>query len=210
MIAFVRRLSLSQWILLAMVAGILFGWLISSGSVSPATAEHMMLACKMVASAFLHLVKCIIVPLIFSTLVVGIAGHTDDMKAVGRLALKSIIYFEIVTTAALFVGLGAVNLVKPGAGIVLSSSADAGKQFAQTKVTLEGVVEHLAPQSFFDAAARNDVLQVVIYALIFGIALAQVKGKPKHTMLDFFEGVTQVMFKFTGIIMLFAPFGVAA
>ncbi|HEY6170127.1 MAG TPA: dicarboxylate/amino acid:cation symporter, partial [Verrucomicrobiae bacterium] len=95
-------------------------------------------------------------------------------------------------------------------GIVLSSSADAGKQFAQTKVTLEGVVEHLAPQSFFDAAARNDVLQVVIYALIFGIALAQVKGKPKHTMLDFFEGVTQVMFKFTGIIMLFAPFGVAA
>lgn len=210
MIALIRKFSLSQWILISMVVGILFGCLISSGSLSPATVDGCRQACKLTAGAFLHLVKCIIVPLIFSTLVVGIAGHTDDMKAVGRLAFKSIVYFEIVTTIALFVGLAAVNLVKPGHGIVLSSNADAGQKFAQTKVTLEGVVEHLTPQSFFDAAARNDVLQVVIYAIFFGIALAQVTGKPKQTVLDFFEGITAVMFKFTGLVMWFAPFGVGA
>jgi proton glutamate symport protein len=164
----------------------------------------------MTAGAFLHLVKCIIVPLIFSTLVVGIAGHSDDMKAVGRMALKSIIYFEIATTAALFVGLGAVNLIKPGAGVTLKTAAAGTEVPTAAKVTVEGVVEHLTPQSFFDAAARNDVLQVVVYALLFGLALGHVKGKHKETMLAFFEGVTQVMFKFTALVMMFAPFGVGA
>lgn len=210
MIAQIRRLTLSQWILIAMVSGIFLGWLISSGAVPPTTAATLQQACKIMATAFLHLVKCIIVPLLFSTLVVGIAGHTDDIKAVGRLALKTILYFEFATTAALFIGLGMVNFFQPGVGIILNTSAEAGQKFASTKVTFEGVVEHLTPQSFFDSAARNDVLQVVIYALFFGIALAQVKGKPRQTMLDFFEGVTQVMFKFTGLVMLFAPFGVGA
>jgi proton glutamate symport protein len=210
MIALIRRLSLSQWILVAMICGILFGWFISTGSLSTEAHENWLRTFKMISGSFLHLIKCIIVPLIFSTLVVGIAGHTDDMKAVGRLALKAIIYFEIATTAALFVGLGAVNLFKPGVGIAINHSAGAGEQVTGAKVTIEGVIEHLTPQSFFDAAARNDVLQVVVYAILFGIALGQVKGKPKQTMLDFFEGVTQVMFKFTGIVMLFAPFGVGA
>jgi proton glutamate symport protein len=119
MIALIRRLSLSQWILVAMVVGILFGCLISSGNLSPAATENCRQACKLGASAFLHLVKCIIVPLIFSTLVVGIAGHTDDMKAVGRLAFKSILYFEIVTTVALLVWLGGVYVIGPGAGLVV-------------------------------------------------------------------------------------------
>jgi proton glutamate symport protein len=101
-----------------------------------------------------------------------------------------------------------VNWIRPGDGIVLGGGADAGQKYSQTKVTLEGVVEHLTPQSFFDAAARNDVLQVVIYALFFGLALAQVKGRAKQTVLDFFDGVTQVMFKFTGLVMCFAPIGV--
>ena len=210
MIALIRRLSLSQWILVGMVAGILFGCLISGGGLSPGAKGVCQQACRLGAAVFLHLVKCIIVPLIFSTLVVGIAAHTDDMKAVGRLALKSIIYFEIITTVALFVGLGAVNLFRPGDGIVLSSAADAGQKFAQTRVTLDGVIEHLAPQSFFDAGARNDVLQVVIYAIFFGVALTQVTGKPKQTVLDFFEGVAAVMFKFTGLVMWMAPVGVAA
>ncbi len=200
MTSLLKKISLTQWILVAIVVGVTVGWLFPDGS------QNL----KVVSNLFLHLIKCIIVPLIFSTLVVGIAGHTDDIKAVGRLALKSIIYFEIVTTLALFVGLGAVNLIRPGDGIVLAKSADVGQKFAQTKVTLEGVVEHLAPQSFFDAAARNDVLQVVIYAIFFGIALTQVTGKPKHTVLDFFEGITAVMFKFTGLVMWFAPLGVGA
>lgn len=208
MITFLRRFSLSQWILAAMVGGIGLGCLISSDLLSPAVDENLMRALKLGGNAFLHLIKCIIAPLIFATLVTGIAGHTDDMKAVGRLAFKAIIYFEIVTTIALFVGLGAVNIFKPGAGITLTTKADVGEKFAQTKVTLEGVVEHLTPTSIFDAAARNDVLQIVIYAIIFGIALAQVTGKPRHTVLDFFDGITQVMFKFTGLVMFFAPVGV--
>ena len=211
MIKHVRRLSVSQWILIAMIVGILFGWYLSTKSLSPVATENWLRVFKMTSGAFLHLVKCIIVPLIFSTLVVGIAGHTDDMKAVGRIALKSVIYFEIATTLALFVGLGAVNLIKPGEGIVMTRAAVAtAEKAAATKVTLEGVIEHLTPQSFFDSAARNDVLQVVVYALLFGIALGQVKGIPKQTMLAFFEGVSQVMFKFTGLVMLLAPFGVGA
>jgi proton glutamate symport protein len=200
MITLLRRISLSQWIVVAMIAGILFGWL------WPQAAMDM----KIVATLFLNLIKCIIVPLIFSTLVVGIAGHTDDMKTVGRLALKTIIYFEIVTTAALFIGLGAVNLVKPGAGVQLTTSAEAGQKYAATKVTFDSVVSHLVPQSFFDAAARNDVLQVVIFAILFGVGLAQVTGKAKQTMLEFCESLSEVMFKFTGLVMCFAPFGVGA
>ena len=183
-----------------MILGILFGW----------RFPHAALSLKVVSTIFLHLIKCIIVPLIFSTLVVGIAGHTDDMKAVGRLALKSIVYFEVVTSLALVIGLAAVNLVQPGAGIQLAGSAEQGQQFAATKVSFEAVMEHLAPTSLFDAAARNDVLQVVIFAILFGVALARVKGTPKQTMVEFFEGMSEVMFKFTGLVMCFAPFGVGA
>src|SRR2546430_183751 len=174
MITRLRSIPLSRWIFLAMLAGIFVGWQFPEG------AKRL----GFISTIFLHLIKCIIVPLIFSTLVVGIAGHTDDIKAVGRLALKSILYFEIVTTLALFIGLAAVNLAQPGRGVQLNAPASTGKEFAATKVTVDSVVGHLAPQSFFDAAARNDVLQVVVFAILFGVALARVKGKAKHTMLD--------------------------
>jgi len=200
MVALLRRISLSQWIIIAMIVGIWFGWQF------PVAAQKT----KVLSTLFLHLIKCIIVPLIFSTLVTGIAGHTDDMKAVGRLALRSIIYFEIVTTLALFIGLAAVNLVRPGEGVVLPASAEKVKQIAGTEVTFDAVTSHLAPQSFFDAAARNDVLQVVVFAILFAVALAQVKGKAKQTMLDLCESLSEVMFKFTGLVMCFAPFGVGA
>jgi proton glutamate symport protein len=200
MIALLRRVTLNQWIILAMVVGILFGWL------APDAAKHV----KIVSTLFLNLIKCIIVPLVFATLVVGIAGHTDDLKAMGRLALKSLIYFQIVTTLALFIGMAAANLARPGAGVQLGGSAETGKEFAARQISFESLVEHLAPKSFFDAASRNDVLQVVVFAIIFGVALTRVKGKPKQTMLDVFEGLSEVMFKFTGIVMWFAPFGVGA
>jgi proton glutamate symport protein len=200
MIVVFRRISLSQWIILAMVAGILFGWLL------PAAAMRT----QVVSTVFLHLIKCVIVPLIFAMLVVGIAGHNDNMKAVGRLALKSLVYFELAITLALIIGMAAVNLVRPGAGVQLASSSELGKQFAAANFSLSSVVEHLAPQSLFDAAARNDVLQVVVFAILFGVALARVEGKPKQTMLGFFEGLSEVMFKFTGLVMCFAPFGVGA
>jgi proton glutamate symport protein len=206
MFAALRKIPLTWWIGISMVVGILIGYLdnaIWTGiSLAPALSPISMI--------FIKMIKSIVVPLIFGSLVVGIAGHGDDLKQVGRLAFRSIIYFEIATTAALFIGLGAVNLVRPGDGVQLSASAEAGEKFAQNKTTLAGVLDHTVPASFFKAAADNEVLQIVFFSLLFAIGLAQVKGKPKETMLAFCESLTEVMFKFTGIVMLFAPFGIAA
>src|SRR6266550_4594090 len=113
MIAFLRRISLTQWIIISMGIGI------AIGALFPAESKQL----KVLSNIFLKLIKCIIVPIIFGTLVVGIAGHSDDLKAVGRLAFKSIIYFEIVTTLALAVGLVAVNIIKPGVGVSLAAPA---------------------------------------------------------------------------------------
>jgi proton glutamate symport protein len=200
MISLLRRLSLTQWIIISMLIGVAIGYYF------PQWSQNL----KVISSLFLNLIKCIIVPILVGTLVIGIAGHSDDLKAVGRLALKSFIYFEIVTTLALFIGLAAVNLVKPGVGIKLPPSADTGKELASKRQTVPELIVHVAPKSFFEAAAANDVLQVVVFTAIFSIALVQVKGKPKETMLNFFEGLSEVMFKFTGMVMLFAPFGIGA
>ncbi|HEV7837188.1 MAG TPA: cation:dicarboxylase symporter family transporter, partial [Gemmatimonadaceae bacterium] len=147
---------------------------------------------------------------IFCTLVVGIAGHGDDMKRVGRLALKSIIYFEIVTTLALVIGLLAANIVKPGVGVALNASAEAGKELSHNTQTGTSFLEHLVPTSFFDAAARNEVLQIVFFAVLFAVALSKVQGRSKEVVLQGCEGIADVMFKFTMIVMRFAPFGIGA
>src|SRR5215216_2318960 len=140
-------LSMSQWILVSMVLGILVGWMFPEAD--RATRNWAATDLNILASIFLRMIKLLIVPLLVSTLIVGIAGHGDDMKKVGRLALRSIIYFEIVTTLALVVGLFAVNIVKPGQGIdVMSGSAEAGSTLAANKVTVGGMIEHLVPQSF--------------------------------------------------------------
>jgi len=206
MLSALRKISLTRWIIISMVVGVTIGWLDNTVWIETDVAAKL----APISNIFLRMIKSIVVPLIFGSLVVGIAGHGDDLKRVGRLALRSLIYFEIVTTIALFIGLGAVNLIKPGVGVVLNAPADAGAQFAQTKTTLAGVLEHTVPASFFDAAAKNEVLQVVFFSLIFAIALAQVKGKPKEMMLGFCESLSEVMFKFTGIVMMFAPFGIGA
>jgi len=197
---FLRNRTLTQWILVAMVAGIWLGWAYPNVAVST----------KPAATVFLRMIKSIIAPLLFGTLVVGIAGHGDDLKRVGRLALKSIVYFELVTTVALFIGLLAVNLVKPGVGVQLGVSADAGKAMAAQQATVTGMLEHLVPQSFFEAAAQNEVLQIVFWSVLFGVALTGVKGKPKETMLAFCEGLADTILRLTGIIMKFAPIGVGA
>src|SRR5215475_6112135 len=134
--SFLRRVTLSQWIVVSMVVGIALGWAFPEA----ARADHRGWAAtdlNLLSSIFLRMIKSLIVPLLFSTLVVGIAGHGDDMKKVGRLAFRSIVYFEIVTTLALAVGLTAVNLVKPGVGISLAGqSAEQGQQLAQNKATV--------------------------------------------------------------------------
>src|SRR5216117_4017461 len=195
-----RRITLTQWIVIAMLVGIAIG----------IASPHFGVALLRLSTAFIRLIKSIIVPLIFGTLVVGIAGHGDDMKRVGRLALKSIVYFEVVTTLALFIGLLAVNVLKPGVGVSLAAAADADAAAVGNHVTVGSVLEHIVPQSFFEAAVSNEMLQIVFWSVLFAIGLSQVRGRSKETMLGFCEAVADVMFKFTGVVMKFAPFGVAA
>jgi proton glutamate symport protein len=197
-----RRISLTQWIIISMVVGVLLGWLAPGFAVS----------LKPLSTIFLNMIKSLIAPLLFATLVVGIAGHGDDMKKVGKLALRSIIYFEVVTTLALAVGLLAVNLVRPGAGVGLPAEAVSSTitEASQRHVTFGGVLEHIVPSSFVDAAAKNEVLQVVFWSIIFAVALARTPANPKRIMLGFAESLSEVMFKFVAIVMAFAPFGIGA
>ena len=195
-----RRISLTQWILIAMGVGIMLGWLF------PGPSQQL----RFISNLFLRMIKCILVPLVLGMLVVGIAGHSDDLKAIGRLALKAIIYFEVVTTLALAVGLLAVNLAQPGVGISLPAMTPGTDTLKANKVTFQGIIEHIVPSSFFEAATTNDILQIIFFATVFAVALTQVGPPARETMLRFFEALTQVMFKFTNLVMNFAPFGVGA
>jgi len=203
--AFLKRISLSQWIIIATVLGILVGYF----DHNVWTQTDVGAAVKPLSNIFIRMIKSIVVPLIVATLVVGIAGHGDDLARVGRLAFRSIVYFEIVTTVALFVGLAAVNIFRPGDGVSLDVSGEEAKAFATTPVTLAGVLEHTVPASFFDAAAKNEVLQVVFFTVLFAAALTMVKaGRPKDYLLGATEGLAETMFKFTNIVMKFAPIGI--
>ncbi|HEU5304146.1 MAG TPA: cation:dicarboxylase symporter family transporter [Gemmatimonadales bacterium] len=198
--AYLRTISVTKWILIFMVIGALIGWL------APGFAASL----KPLSTIFLRMIKSIVVPIIFGSLVIGIAGHGDDMKRVGRLAFKSILYFEIVTTLALVIGLTAVNLSRPGVGVTLSASSDTGQQLAQKTATFSAILEHIVPQSFFEAAANNEVLQIVFFSILFAVALSQVRGRAKEAMLGFSEGLAETMFKFTAIVMKYAPIGIGA
>jgi len=207
-----RRISLTQWILVSMVLGIIIGVVFpESARTDEGIHSFAGTDLSILSTVFLRMIKSLIVPLIFSTLVVGIAGHGDDMKKVGKLALRSIVYFEIVTTLALVIGLAAVNLARPGDGIDLGlASAKEGSDFASQHTTFSGVLEHTVPQSFFEAASKNEVLQIVFFAIIFAVALSRVQGPSKKFMLSLCESVSEIMFKFTEIIMKFAPIGIGA
>jgi proton glutamate symport protein len=159
---------------------------------------------------FLNLIKSIIAPLVISTIVVGIAGG-GALKKVGRMGAKALIYFEIVTTAALFIGLAVVNLTKPGIGVTLATNnTDIIKTIGQThpKTLIETVV-HAFPASIIEAMARGDVLQIVAFSVLFAMAVSAVgeKGKP---IVRAMESLSQIMFKFTNYVMMFAPIGVGA
>jgi proton glutamate symport protein len=157
---------------------------------------------------FLRLIKSIIAPLIFATLVVGIAGH-GNLKQVGRMGLKSIIYFEVITTLALLIGLAAVNFTQPGVGVELHQDPQAADIVAK-KQTIIDVITHIVPQSFFQAAAEGEVLQIVVFAIIFSFALALVPQEKRKPILDFCDSLAETMFKFTSIVMRYAPIGVGA
>ncbi len=199
-----RKLTLTHWIFLGMAVGILVGW---ADNVRPDRDFTPYL--KPLSTIFLRMIKSIVAPLIFGTLVMGIAGHGDDLKRIGRLAIKSLGYFWVMTTIALAIGLLAGNLVRPGVGVRLPPP-DPNAPAAQGAMTFGSFLEHVVPSSFFDAAARNEVLQVVFWSVLFAMALTQVKGGPKETILAFAEGVAEVMFKFVAIIMRYAPIGIGA
>jgi proton glutamate symport protein len=204
-----RRLSQSQWVIIAMVLGAVVGFCFPEGAGAHAFRATQL---QFLSNVFLRMIKSLIAPLIFGTLVAGIASHGDDIKRVGKLAFRSILYFEIVTTLALAVGLLAVNVTKPGLGVDLSTAGvDAGTQaLAKAKPTFSGIVEHAVPQSIAEAAANNEALQIVVFAVIFAVALTRVQGAPKNVMLSLMESLNEVMFKFVGIVMKFAPIGVGA
>jgi proton glutamate symport protein len=131
------------------------------------------------------------------------------MKRVGKLAVRSLLYFEVVTTLALIVGLVVVNIVKPGVGVSLGTATiDTGAELAKTKVSLGTVLEHAVPRSVVEAAARNESLQIVFFSIVFAVGLAQVAGPGRAVMLSFCESLCDVMFKYVGIVMKFAPLGV--
>ncbi len=180
------------------------------GIVVGAMWPHAAVASKPIADAFLRLIKMIIAPLLFSTLVVGIAG-AGDLRTMGRIALKAIVYFEIATTIALVIGLELVNIFKPGAGFAVPLSAAAGSlaTMAHGQQTAWDMFLHLFPTSAVDAMARGDILQVVVFSMFFGAALAGMgaHGRPVIAVLD---SLAQVMFKVTGYVMACAPLGVFA
>lgn len=192
----VARRSLTTWIAVGILVGAEIGydW--------PEFGARL----QVLSSIFLRMIKTIIAPLIFGTLVVGIAGHAN-LKQVGRMGIKALIYFEVVTTIALFIGLGAINLSKAGVGI--QPPAGAAAPIQAEKQVASDVILHVFPENIAKAVAEGQVLQVVVFSIIFAIALALVDEKKRRPMLEFCEGLSETMFKFTNIVMFFAPIGVA-
>ena len=191
------KISSTAWIFIGMAVGI------AIGVFAPDVAANL----SPVSNIFLRMIKSIIAPLLFGTLVHGIAG-AGSVKTMGRIGAKAILYFEIVTTLALAVGLLAVNIVKPGVGIKL----EAGQKLdglPQAHPTIAGVLEHTFPQSVIDSMARGDVLQIVVFCFIFGAACTAIGAKAKP-VVEFAESLAEVMFQYTRYVMIFAPVGVGA
>jgi proton glutamate symport protein len=191
----VKRPSLTFWILVALAAGVMFG------AIFPGPARQM----GLLGTIFLRLIRSIIAPLIFATLVTGIAS-TGSLKIMGRIGLKAILYFEIVTTIALAVGLAAANLVRPGEGIALSAPP-LPEGIAAGSASLKDMLEHAFPASLIDAMARGDVLQIVVFAMLFGAACAAI-GAKAQPVLEVCKSLGSVMFKYTDYVMWAAPLGV--
>lgn len=189
--------TLTTWILVSMVMGVLIGY------EYPAFSQYLVF----LRQIFLNLVKVIVAPLLFSTLVVGIAGHSN-LKQVGRLGWKSLLYFEIVTTVALVIGLLAINISQAGVGIVQPETLET---LPETKpLTWSDHIVDVFPSNFIKAILDGKVLQIVVFSVIFAISLALLKEEKKRPMLRACESLSEAMFKFTNIIMYFAPIGIGA
>ncbi len=193
-----RRRSLTTWILVSMIVGAEIGhdW--------PEAAVSL----RVLSQIFLRMIKTIIAPLLFGTLVVGIAGHAD-LKQVGRMGVKALIYFEVVTTLALFIGLAAINLTQAGAGVQPPAELAPADVKGQRQTAAE-VILHVFPENVAKSVAEGQVLQVVVFSVLFGISLALLDDKKRRPVLALAQGLSETMFKFTNIVMYFAPVGVGA
>jgi proton glutamate symport protein len=193
----IYRKSLTVWIFVAMLVGAALGhdW--------PGVAVNL----RIFGLIFLRLIRTIVAPLLFATLVSGIAGHSD-LKKVGRLGIKAIVYFEVVTTLALVIGLVAINISKAGVGA--NVRAQNAESLQVQKLTASDTILHIFPENIAKAVAEGQVLQVVVFSILFGIALALVREDRRRSMLAFTESLAETMFKFTNIVMYFAPLGVGA
>jgi proton glutamate symport protein len=196
--AFKKR-TLTTWILVCMLAGAEFGFDV------PSVARKL----QFLSDIFLRLIKTIIAPLLFSTLVVGIAGHAN-IRQIGRMGWKSLLYFEIVSTVALFIGLMAINISRAGVGVVLPQNADTSAVTAMKTQTAGDFFLHIFPENIAKAVMEGQILQIVIFSIIFGIAVAIVKEKYRGPIIRFSESLAEAMFKFTNIVMYYAPVAVFA
>ena len=198
----VRRRSLTPWIFVAMLAGAELGF----------DAPHFAASLRVFSDIFLRLIKAIVAPLIFATLVTGIAGH-GDLKAIGRIGIKSLVYFEVVTTLALVVGLVAINLSQAGRGLTVPAAPAAVETASHAAPPAEhwqDFLLHVFPENIARSVAEGQILQVAVFAVFFGIALAGLNAQRRAAVLQLCEGLSEVMFRFTNIVMYFAPIGVGA
>ncbi len=191
--------TLTAWIFIAMLLGAEIGH----------DFPHVAANLRVLALIFLRLIKTIIAPLLFATLVVGIAGHSN-LRQVGRLGLRSIIFFEVVTTLAIFLGLGAINLTQAGVGVHLPAAAASSETANVGKLSAEDTILHIFPENIAKSVADGAVLQVVVFSLIFAVGLALISDEKRRPMLAFCESLAETMFKFTNIVMYMAPIGVGA
>jgi proton glutamate symport protein len=193
------RQSLTRWIFFAMLLG---GEI---GLDRPQFAEHL----RVLSDIFLRLIKVIVAPLIFGTLVTGISGH-GNLRSVGRIGIKSLIYFEVVTTLALLLGVAAINLSRAGEGLAIpETTATTAPQYT-APLRWDDFLLHIFPENIAKSVAENQILQVAVFAILFGIALARLPEPKRAPMLKFCESLTETMFSFTNLVMYFAPVGVGA
>jgi len=195
----IYKKSLTTWILISMLVGAEFGY----------DLPHIAVKMQLVSKIFLRLIKTIIAPLLFATLVVGIAGHSN-LKQVGRMGWKSLLYFEVVSTIALFIGLLAINISRAGVGVVVPEAVNQSEIPQVVTQSGSDLILHIFPENIAKSIYEGQVLQIVVFSIIFGIAVAMIKDKYKIPMVRFTESLAETMFKFTQIIMYFAPFAVFA
>lgn len=195
-----KGIGLTTQIFIALIAGVIFGYIF----------PHYGEALKPIGDMFIRMIKMIVVPLIFSALIMGIAG-TGDFKKLGRLGAKSIIWFEVATTIALAVGLIVANVLQPGAGVAVATGADASSvtTAAKKSVDMMQMIVNIVPTNVIDAAGRGDMLQIILFSCFFGVAAAHMgpKGEP---VVKLATSVAEIMFQFTYYVMKCAPIGVFA